>query len=265
MGGQAWLADILAGVMLATTVYCVARIVVTRMQRRPAEHDIDAVHALMGVAMAGMLVASLHTLPNDVWAALFGVAAAYYAWLIGVGIRASRTGQAPAAAAASADGQRPPQAGPHRHLHLPHLAMCLAMVYMLLAVPAAMSLAGHGGMSMGGSSGARFPLLALLLTLILAGFVILDTDRLSRLRSVAVAQARPIRVEAALALARAGVTADLGPGYLAGATETPAAGPAAQPPASPAGRTAGPVAPGLALCCQIAMGATMAYMLVLML
>ncbi len=251
MGGQGWLADILAGVMIATTIYCVTRIVVTRAKRRPAEHDIDAVHALMGIAMAGMLVTSLKTLPADVWAAVFGAAAVWYAWLIARSYQASRAGS----------GQRAPA---HRHHHLPHLAMCCAMVYMLLAAPALMNSSGTmaSGMGMGGSSaGTRLQFLALVLTLVLVGFIVWDIDRLSRLPRMAPALAVNPRVEAGLALARAGLASAAG--LAADTTESPATG-SADTEIGP-GEAGGPVMPRLALCCQIAMGATMAYMLVLML
>jgi len=265
VGGQGWLSDLLAAVMIATTIYCVSRVVTTRVQRRPGEHDVDVVHALMGVAMAGMLVASLKTLPADAWAAVFAASAGWYAWQIAHSYRASGAGSGQRAAIAA-----------HRHHHLPHLAMCCAMVYMLLAAPAMLSsiAGGSDAVGMGGSpDGARFPFLALVLTLILVGFVVWDTDRVSRLPRLASARSRAVsaRIERGLAAARAGALAAM------------SAGPDGQPPlaasyAGPAaaeassasdglgsGRANLPVAPRLALCCQIAMGAAMAYMLVLML
>jgi len=253
VGGQGWLADILAGVMIATTIYCITRIVVARVTRRPAEHDVDAVHAVMGVAMAGMLVASLKTLPADVWAAVFAAAAAWYAWQIVASYQASGAGS----------GQRAANAA-HRHHHLPHLAMCGAMVYMLLAAPSVMSSSNGsaGGMGMGGSPmGARFPFLALVLTLALVGFVVWDTDRLSRLPRLAPALALNPRVEAGLATARAGLPSAAG----LGADLTEPLDGNEDSSEGDSGGTAPPVMPRLALCCQIAMGATMAYMLVLML
>ena len=252
MGGQGWLADILAGIMIATTIYCVTRIVVARVQRRPAEPDVDGVHAVMGVAMAGMLVTSLRTLPAGVWAAVFAAAAVWYAWQI------ARSYQADAGS-----GQRAVNTA-HRHHHLPHLAMSGAMVYMLLAAPAMMSSGGGttGAMGMGGSSaGAHFPLLALVLTLALVSFVIWDTDRLSRLPRLAPAAAVNPRVEAGLAIARAGTPSAAGLG--ADIFEPLEAG--EDGAKTDLGRADVPVMPRLALCCQIAMGATMAYMLVLML
>ncbi len=262
MGGQSWLADILAGVMILTTIYCVGRTVIARTRRRPAEHDVDVVHALMGVAMAGMLVASLKILPSDIWAVVFGLAAVWYAVQIASRYRFGTAGGATDA----------PEAD-HRHHHLPHLAMCCAMVYMLLA---ARAMAGaSGGMGMGGSpSGAHLSFLALVLVLVLVGFAVWDTDRLSRLHRLAPARAAAARVETGLALARATVAPGPGATAMAAMAAVPAgmsaaAGtPAAKEPLdAEGGRTpsGAPVAPRLALCCQIAMGASMAYMLVLML
>ena len=261
MGGQSWLADILAGVMIATAIFCVIRTVLTRIQHRPAEHDVDVVHALMGISMAGMLVASLTTLPADVWAAVFAAAGLWYAWQIGRSyVVAGAAGQEAAGQQAAAQQA----SAAHRHHHLPHLAMCGAMVYMLLAAPANMSSADmSSGMGMGGSA-ARFPILALALTLILVGYVAWDTDRLSRMPRLAAAVAVNPRVEVGLAIARAGVSAGL-------ESEQPeperAVAEQAVPEqtASPARVVAVPVAPRLAMCCQVAMGAVMAYMLVLML
>ena len=110
---------------------------------------------------------------------------------------------------------------------------------------------------------SSFPLLALVLTLILVGFVAWDTDRLSRLPKLAPVQATAARVEAGLTAARAGVLASTGSGQ---ATDAAVSGETlvADAEDSP-GRAEAPVTPRLALCCQIAMGATMAYMLVLML
>ncbi len=56
MAGPAWLAGLLAVVMIATAVYCASRLAVAWRRRRPTEYDVDAVHVLMGVAMAEMLV-----------------------------------------------------------------------------------------------------------------------------------------------------------------------------------------------------------------
>ena len=130
MTQPAWLAGVLAAVMIATAVYCMSRLVAPAARRLAAERDADLVHAVMGVSMGGMLVTRLNPLPNAVWAVLFGLATVWFG------------------------GQIWRRAGVH---HVPHLVMSGAMVYMLLA---ATGLTKHGTMGMGG---ARFPLVALVL------------------------------------------------------------------------------------------------------
>jgi hypothetical protein len=256
MGGPAWISDFLAGLMILTAVYCVGRAVIARRARRPGEPDVDMVHALMGVAMAGMLVASLKTLPAGLWAAAFALAAAWFGWQIAQGLRSG-----PAFAG------REDLAAEHRHQHLPHLAMCCAMVYMLLAARTAAGAAHRAGgsMSMSSMGAARFPRVALLLTLMLAAFVVLDTHRLYRFAGLVPAQVTAARVEEGLALARIRMSAAQSTATLT-AHDSPPVSAGSGLSAAGGGDDAGrPVAPRLALCCQIAMGATMAYMLVLML
>lgn len=196
MTGPAWLADMLAVIMIATAVYCVSRIVAARRWRRPTEYDVDGVHVLMGVAMAGMLVPRLSLAGGSGWAVVFGGAAAWFGWRT---IRGYRRGQRSA------------------H-HLPHLLASAAMLYMVLVLPAA-AVAGPG-MPMG--AGPGFPALALVLALGLIGYVMWTTDRVTSL---------------------APVTAT-------GAQVRTVAGP--------------PMSQRLAACCDIVMGLTMGYLLILM-
>ena len=69
MMGPRWILDIFAAVMLL-----VAAVSAGQAGRGPrlalagaTDADIDGAHLLMGVAMAGMLVASLSTLPDAAW------------------------------------------------------------------------------------------------------------------------------------------------------------------------------------------------------
>jgi hypothetical protein len=140
-----WLAGVLAAVMIATAVYCASRLASSRARRCGTERDADLVHAVMGVSMGGMLVTRLNPLPNMVWAVLFGMAAVWFG------------------------GQIWRRAGVH---HVPHLVMCGAMVYMLLAASAAPK-------AMGSMGGARFPLIALVLALAMIGCVVWQAERLS--------------------------------------------------------------------------------------
>ena len=89
MTGPSWLAGILAVIMIATAGYCATRLIIARAHRRADERDVDLVHTVMGVAMAGMLVSWLNPLPDGVWAVMFGAATGWFGW------RAWRGRQAP--------------------------------------------------------------------------------------------------------------------------------------------------------------------------
>jgi hypothetical protein len=210
--GPSWLAGTFAVIMLATSAYCLSRLVAARRWNRHTERDVDAVHVLMGVAMAGMLVPWLNPFWDGGWGVVFAI---WTGWFAGQMIRASRQ----------------PHGNGHRagH-HLPHLLSSGAMLYMLLAVTSARPPgAGHGeSMTQAAAGAARLPTLALVLALAILGHVIWTTDRLASLAPVA------------------------------------GTGPRVPVPA-PAGRGAmPPISPRLAACCEIAMGVTMGYMLVLM-
>jgi hypothetical protein len=120
MAAPAWLTGIFAALMLTVAVYCAGRLVAARRWRRPTELDTDAGHVLMGLAMAGMLVATLRILPVAAWEAIFALAAA---WFCAQLLRARRG--APAS----------PWRCPHP---TPHLVECAAMLYMFLALALAL-------------------------------------------------------------------------------------------------------------------------------
>jgi hypothetical protein len=250
VAGPSWLAGILAAVMIATAVYCVSRLIIARAAHRAAERDVDLVHAAMAVAMAGMLVTRLNPLPNDVWAVLFGGATAWFGWRI---VRARRSDRA----------QPGTYGDPHGH-HVPHLVMCGAMVYMLLAVAVVKSgsLASRAAM---GSPGAHFPPLALVLALFMFGYVMWQADRLPALARAGIPEVARLTANASGgSLTQTGLPA--APAQVA-TGETPSTAVAATaedraPGTPPAiGR---PLSPRLAACCQIAMGITMGYMLTMM-
>jgi hypothetical protein len=256
VGGPSWLADILAAVMIAIAIYCVSRLVISRAGHRATHHDVDLVHGVMGVAMAGMLVTRLNPLPGSVWAVLFGVATAWFGWQVSRVYRLRSTGRLTSGLATG-------------H-YVPHLVMCGAMVYMLLAVAVVKSGSSAGGMAMGGAGGAHFEFLAFILALYMVGYVMWQADRLPSLARVgAVVAGYGSAVDPAgtgLARAAASQPAALG-------QQPAAAGPSTQLAEAPADEAAprtglagkGPLSPRLAACCQIAMGITMGYMLVLML
>ncbi|MGH3122231.1 MAG: DUF5134 domain-containing protein [Streptosporangiaceae bacterium] len=235
MRGPSWLAGILAVIMIATAAYCATRLIIARAHRRPDERDVDLVHTVMGVAMAGMLVSWLNPLPDGVWAVMFGAGTGWFGWRAWRGRR-----------------DRAPEPGtgrpPHHH-HVPHLVMCGAMVYMLLAAGAATSAAGTG-MTIGGPATAgRFPLLALVLAVFMVGYVMWQADRLPALSRASIPRTTPAGTPA---LAPAPVAAG-------GGQATQAYEAAPDPPSRQV------LSPHLAACCQIAMAVTMGYMLILML
>jgi len=254
-----------AALMLLVAAVSAVRLALDRPWRRGVmDADVDGAHVLMGIAMAGMLVTSLSTLPNGVWTVIFSVLTAWFAWCV---YRESRGG-----------GVRVLM---DSH-HAPHLVHSAAMVYMFAAItpPAA----GHGsGMAgMGGAGGGMptlaVPGLAFIFVILLAGYVVVDLDRLS---GPAPNGSYPLAAAAAPAGAvMAGAAAGSGAissGPASAGTTRPEASVATLPeqaasPAQPAGAPGhggGSVRdlllnPRTAAGCRIAMGVTMAFMLIIM-
>jgi hypothetical protein len=159
MGGPARLTDIFAAASLAVAVYCAGRLLAARRWRRPTELDTDGAHVVMGVAMAGMLVSGLRTLPSAIWEVVFAAGAAWFGYRM---LQARR-------------GARPSL---WRSSHpLPHLVECAAMVFMFLILPAA---AAVGGKTMAmTATETRFSFLTLPLALFLFGYVVWLGDRVT--------------------------------------------------------------------------------------
>ena len=222
-----WLGDLLAAAMIATSAYCAARIGYAWVVRRATHRDVDALHLLMGIAMAGMLARCLKALTpvggvlHAVWIVVFAVGAAWFA------VRATARRRALPNCAAAGHGGGP----------VVHLIGAAAMLYMLAATPA-------GGMAaMGGAagSGATLPEVGVTFAVLATAAAVLILDRLTLLAP----GARP---------AAAGV------GVVGGATIAAGSG------ASIPGTTAtGPViAPRTAECCHLLMCVVTAYMLIAM-
>ena len=230
MGGPGWLSGIFAAVMLTVAVYCAGRLAVARWWRRPTELDTDGAHVVMGVAMAGMLVSGLRTLPAGMWEGVFAAGAA---WFGGQTLRARRKTTA---------------SSPWLCLHAgPHLVECAAMLYMFLLLPAVRITAARMSAMTVSPDESRFSFLALLMALFLLGYVVWLGDRLT------------VRTPA-LALT--------GQPPAASAFETSEPAPASIPAATGCAGTAHSrphLAPRCAALCKIAMGITMGYMLILML
>ena len=230
VSGPAWLVGGFAVLMVVIAAYCACRLAISWLQRKDTERDADALHVLMGAAMAGMLEPRLTSVPGAAWCAVFAVAAGWFACQA---IRpAGRAGRARCAHPA------------------PHAVECAVMVYML--VPVGSWPGGHGpgmalpGLNQGATAGN--PALTLVLALFMLGYVLWTTDRLARLSRASAAAPR-------LSLATVTVPA----AAIAPGAPSPGAASLASAPARAV------LAPRLAACYKVAMGIAMAYMLVMML
>jgi Domain of unknown function (DUF5134) len=253
MTGPSWLANALAAVMIATAAYRFSRLVAAWRWQRPTDYDVDGVHMLMGVAMAGMLVPRLNPFWDSGWEVVFAAAVAWFGWQTMRGYRKEL-----------AVGRR------WVTHHLQHVVACGAMLYMILAVAPARAGSSGSGMAIGGSSGSAttFPTLALVLTLALVGYVIWTADRFTSLAPVAALRAMTVPVGAVVAPALAASSASAGgggPAPSAGGTATQVAQAPAGADAAQSAQARPPMSPRLAACCEIAMGLTMGYVLITML
>jgi hypothetical protein len=251
VAGQPWLADTFAGVMLVTAAYCGARLVISWRQHRRTDRPVDALHVLMGLAMAGMLVPRLRVFWAGGWEVIFGAATVWFAWLA---VREHRHRAA---------------LGRFRPHHAQHVLASAAMVYMFAAVGTAATAASGTGMSgMGG--GARFPTVALVFAVALFGYVVWTADRLPAMAWVsALAHAPAVAAMPAVAVPVGGP----GPAVAGPADGCPESADGCPAPADGCSASAGvgsawsgpPLSPRLAACVEIAMGVTMGYALILML
>jgi hypothetical protein len=173
----AWLAAWLAGLMLLVAASCAGRLAIWQLRGRGSEPQVDALHVLMGVAMAGMLEPQLSQVPDTAWRVVFAVAAALFGWQA-IRARGGRRSGRPACSHPAA-----------------HAVECAAMLYMLLPS----TRAGRGpAMAMPGMSGpsdAGNPALALVLALFMVGYILWTTDQLASLSRAR--DARPGREPAA--------------------------------------------------------------------
>jgi hypothetical protein len=167
-----WLGDLFAVVMIATAVYCASRILYARVRDRATHHDVDGLHVLMGVAMAGMLTTHLADLTplrgavHAMWVTVFAFGTAWF------GYRAVR------------DRGRD-RASAHESGASVHLLGSAAMLYMLAA---ARSSGAMAGMSATGDA-VRLPGVGLILAVLATGAAVLILDRLGSTSTVAPASA----------------------------------------------------------------------------
>jgi Domain of unknown function (DUF5134) len=243
VAGPSWLAGVLAAAMILTAGYAASRLVAARLLRTPTEADTDGLHALMGTAMAGMFLPQLRLLPSSAWAVVFGAAGI---WFAASAIRARTTSLHPWQC----------------RFPVPHLVECMAMLYMLLAVPAGPGTPGitMPGMAAPGAAPGS-PALALVLALFMLGYLLWTTDRLAtRARHRTALAAPPQTQHQPLATVPAGPSGHVAsPASLTGtpgAAETPPRRPGAGHPL---------LAVRYAECSKIVMSIAMGYMLITML
>jgi len=264
-----WILDIFAAIMLVVAAVSAARLVTARPWQqgtRAVLADIDVSHLLMAIAMAGMLAASLQTLPNGAWSVIFAVMTAWFAYRV--------------IQDAQISGVRALAAG---HC-APHLIHSAAMLYMFMAftAPATHGSGGMGGMA-GGMSGMgtlQLPFLAFAFALLLIGYSIWDLDQLSGPGasghySLAAERAAPSGAVLAGVAAMSGASPrPVAAPYSGQVAPVMAPGPTASSQALPAGAASGcgprggtgrgVLVPWVATSCRIAMGITMAFMLLIM-
>ena len=162
MSTPAWILGIFAAVMLLVAEVSAGQLVIARAwtRRGGTDADIAVSHLLMGIAMTGILVPGLSTLPNAVWEVVFAVMTAWFAWCL----RRESRGRGAAAVA-----------GGH---YAPHLVHSAAMLYMFAALASPSGTGGMSGMSgMAGGSSGGIPALALIFALLLIAVTIHDLDR----------------------------------------------------------------------------------------
>lgn len=230
-----WVEQCLTVVMLATAAYCAARLVVPRLRARsPKDRDADLAHVAMALAMAAMLTGVAAPLWRGPLALVFAVPAMWFAVRLVAALRTTGESREPTRTP-SVLGRRC-SGGAASHAQL--CVASVAMVYMSGVVPgfgSASSVVGGEILSLSGEhrhggSSAGSPALA-------TGVPAVD---------FAVVGAMILGVLAAFAVFNLS--------QLSASTDR--AGSAVTQRAEP-GR--------LALCCQLAMGATMAHMLAAML
>jgi hypothetical protein len=294
MSVPAWLLDIFAAVMLVVAAVSAARLVIAwRAGRRSdPDADIDVSHLLMGLAMAGTLAASLSTLPSGAWEVIFGALTAWFAYRVareyrGRGLRALvsehhaphllhsaamlymflalRTSASHAGAPALPAMPGMSAAG----LRLPTLALlfafllCAYVVADLDRVPAPPALARlhlatpsapASSMALAGAPAS-------------AAFSAPADASASAVLTAPAALTAPADAQAPPAPASPPTTQAPTPPASPAAATPPASPAAATTPASPAPVApvlAGLLSPGVARGCRIAMGVTMAFMLIIM-
>jgi len=254
MSIPAWILDVFAAVMLLVAAVSAGQLIVARAWTRAGARDADIAisHLLMGIAMAGMLVASLATLANGAWIVVFAVMTAWFGWCLWQDSRGQGAGAA------------------IRGHHAPHLVHSAAMLYMFaaLAGPASDGGAGMAGMA-GGASGMQTlhaPTLALVFTLLLIGYTVRDLDRQACADGYFHVVGRHFAPAPALATSGPALAGPAGGDGVVATMPRAAQAEAAVPEPAAAEPAAERLllSPAVVKGCRVAMGVTMAFMLIIM-
>jgi hypothetical protein len=131
------LADLLAVAMVGVACFHASRLASALLLRRSTEVDVDIVHTVMGVSMAGMLTGWLTGAWNVAWMVIFAASSFWF----GLGAVRQLSDPEPVSAVAT-------------H-HLPHFVASAVMLYMLVAMR--WSMANPNMSSMGHVSGSVLP------------------------------------------------------------------------------------------------------------
>lgn len=165
MSTPAWILEILAAVMFLVAEVSAGQLVIARAwtRRDIAGADIAVSRLLAGIAVAGLLVPGLSILPNAAWEVAFAVMTAWLAWRLWLESRER--------GAAMTCG----------HYAAP-LVQSAAMLYIFAAlagqsVSSTGGMAGMAGWSSGGLPALHAPTLALIFALLLVAFAVHDLDR----------------------------------------------------------------------------------------
>jgi hypothetical protein len=182
MTGPAWLAPVLAAAMLLVAAGSAVRLAIWRLRGKAAEPEADALHVVMGVAMAGMLEPRIRPVPDSAWVAVFAAAAAWFA------VRAIR---ARLRRHHHGDGRPHPRNWRCAHPAL-HSVECAAMIYMLVPAGGGRHAPAMAMPGMAGAAAPANPALAFVLALFMLGSILWTAERLT-------GQSRTAAADAALA------------------------------------------------------------------
>jgi hypothetical protein len=188
MTAPAWVTWAFTTLVILLALGSIARLGLARLRREYAAADVNIAHALMGIAMAGMLMPRLSVLPSAMWLAVFAAGTTWFTWQA---VRSWQPGQTvpwqrgQVAGHGETGAGHDHQDGAHGH-PVPHAVECLAMVYMLLAAGPLGSARQHGMTMPGMTAGAAGlspitsnPVLALLLCVLLLGSALWTVDKLT--------------------------------------------------------------------------------------